>query len=142
MLPPDVLAIDQIAYEDFRADLTDEESQLLDLMIQSQNNGQKGRGRFKKMFIRETGSTYSNYEATLMSLQKKFYHHYGSDSEKEDFENFSRHWRPRTPMYHGRSNRLNSLSISRGKKEESYVFAEDSGGSKADFSLYLIELLC
>jgi hypothetical protein len=101
---PDVLAIDKIAYQDFRNSLSCEESTLLDVMIDSSNNGQKGRGGFKTEFIHRTGSTYSNYEAVHMSLLRKYYHHYGSEQEKEDFEQFFRHWRPRTPMYHGRSN--------------------------------------
>jgi len=103
--PPDVFAIDQIAYEDFRADLTQQEAKLLDFMIQTRDDGRKGTGRFKKLFIRETGSTYSNYEALQMSLLRKYYHHYGTSEQKEDFDTFYRHWQPRTPMYHGRSRR-------------------------------------
>jgi len=102
---PDVLAIDQVAYKDFRASLKDEESTLLDIMIQTRNNGKKGQPAQKKTFIAETSSTYSNYEALQMSLLQKFYHHYGTDEQKEDFARFYRHWRPRTPMYHGRSRR-------------------------------------
>lgn len=101
--PPDVMAIDQIAYEDFRADLTVEEEKLLDFMIETKDDGKKGTGRYKKMFIRQTSSTYSNYEAVHMSLLQKFYHHYGTSKQREDFENFYLNWRPRTPMYHGRS---------------------------------------
>lgn len=97
--PPDVLALDKVAYERFRLDLTLEEAKLLDLMVEARNNGKKGPPAHKKMFIRETGSTYSNYEAVSMSLRHKFHHHYGTDEQKEDFENFYANWCPRTPMW-------------------------------------------
>ena len=99
---PDVLAIDNIAYQDFRQSLTDEEYSLLDIMIESQNNGRKGPAGFKKAFIRETGSTYSGYENTMMSLEQKYYHHYGNDEQQQEFEKFFANWRPRQPMYHRR----------------------------------------
>lgn len=98
---PDVLAIDKVAYEQFRESLTNEESTLLDLMIETNNNGKKGSGGFKKEFINQTGSTYSNYECVMMSLKGKYYHHYGTDEQKEDFENFYANWCPRQPMYQG-----------------------------------------
>jgi len=101
---PDVLAIDQIAYEQFRQDLNPSELKLLDLMRETAVKvQQQDIGQFKQKFIRETGSTYSNYGATKMSLLQKFYHHYGSPEEIEAFETFYRKWRPRKPMYHGRS---------------------------------------
>jgi hypothetical protein len=100
---PEVLAIDKIAYEDFMTDLTSEESELLSLIIETKYNGKSGPGSFRREFIKKTGSTHSHYEVVMMSLQRKFYHHYGTDYEKEEFENFYLNWRPRTPMYHGYS---------------------------------------
>ena len=99
---PDVLALDKIAYEDFRNSLTTDEATLLELMIETQNTGKKGGAGFKKQFISQTGSTYSHYEAIHMSLMRKYYHHYGTPEQQKDFETFYRTWRPRTPMYHGR----------------------------------------
>lgn len=99
-LQPDILAIDKVAYEQFRESLSDEESSLLDIMIDTQNNGKKGPSAHKKMFIKETGSTYTNYELVMMSLKQKYYHHYGTDEQKEAFEQFYANWIPRTPMYH------------------------------------------
>jgi len=101
--PPDVLAIDKVAYEDFRASLTDEEAVLLDLMIEAQNDGKKGTGRYKKEFIEMTGSTYSNYEAVTMSLKQQFYHHYGTEEQQEAFDAFYATWVPRMPMWLGLS---------------------------------------
>jgi len=98
---PDMLAIDKVAYEQFRQSLTKEESLLLDLIIETSNNGNKGPGGFKKEFISKTGSTYSNYELVMMSLKQQYYHHYGTDEQKEDFEKFYANWIPRTPMYQG-----------------------------------------
>jgi hypothetical protein len=100
---PEVLAIDKIAYEAFMTDLTSEESELLSLIIETKYNGKNGPGSFRRDFIKKTGSTHSNYEVVMMSLQRKFYHHYGTEEEKEEFENFYLNWRPRTPMYHGYS---------------------------------------
>ena len=108
---PDVLAIDQVAYKDFRASLTDYESTLLDIMIETRNNGKKGQPAQKKTFIRETSSTYSNYEAVQMSLLRKYYHHYGTDEQQEDFARFYRHWRPRTPMHYGRGQTQNCMKL-------------------------------
>jgi hypothetical protein len=73
------------------------------LIIETKYNGKRGPGSFRMDFIKKTGSTYSHYEVVMMSLQRKFYHHYGTEEEKEKFENFSAHWLPRTPMYHGHS---------------------------------------
>jgi hypothetical protein len=101
---PDVLAIDKIAYSDFRKSLTDYEATLLDLMIESSNNGKKGKGGFKKEFIGKTSSTYSNYEATIMSLQRKYYHHFGTEQEQRVFDEYYSKWKPRTPMFQGRVN--------------------------------------
>ena len=98
--PPDVLASDQVAYENFRADLTVEEAKLLDLMIEGQSNLKKGPSGHKKMFIRETGSSYSNYECVNMSLKQQYYHHYGTEEQKEEFEEFYANWIPRQPMYY------------------------------------------
>lgn len=99
--PPDVLAIDTVAYQNFKNDLTRQENKLLDIMIDAQNNGQKGPPGHKKMFIAETGSSYSNYEATIMSLKQKYYHHYGTEEQQQDFENFYANWHQRKPMFHG-----------------------------------------
>jgi len=97
--PPDVLAVDQVACRNFRADLTDEEAKLLDVMIEAKENVQRCPPGHKKMFIRETGSTYTNYGIVMMSLKQKFYHHYGTDEQKADFEAFYANWIPRQPMY-------------------------------------------
>jgi len=105
---PDVLAIDNVAYEQFRTSLTEEEATLLDIMIETNNNGKKGTGGFKKKFIEKTGSTYSNYECIMMSLKQKYYHHYGTDEQKQDFEKFYANWIPRTPMYQEGGRQLNS----------------------------------
>jgi len=101
--PPDVLAIDNVSYERFRASLTDEEAKLLDVMIEAQSK--KGPRGHKKMFIRETGSTHSNYEAVSMSLLQKYYHHYGTDEQQAAFEAFYANWVPRMPKYNGRKNK-------------------------------------
>jgi len=106
--PPDVLAIDKVAYEDFRADLTADERKLLDIMIEAKRNVQRCPPAHRKMFIRETGSTYSNYGVVMMSLKQKFYHHYGTDKERADFEAFYANWIPRQPMYNGRLRQSNS----------------------------------
>jgi len=98
---PDILAIDNVAYEQFRASLTKQESILLDLMIEKYGCHRNGSGGYKKQFIRETGSTYSSYECVMMSLKQKYYHHYGTDEQKEAFEEFYKNWIPRTPMYLG-----------------------------------------
>ena len=100
--PPDILAIDNVAYERFRSDLTDEEAVLLDLMIEAKNDGKKGTGRYKKEFIEMTGSTYSNYEAVMMSLKQKFYHHYGTEEQQKAFDAFYAMWVPRMPIWGGR----------------------------------------
>ena len=99
--PPDVLAIDKVAYEQFRESLTEGEAKLLDLMIETQNDGKKGPPGHKKAFIRETGSTYSNYESASMSLLQQYYHHYGTKEQQAAFEAFYANWRPRTPMWNG-----------------------------------------
>ena len=101
---PDVLAIDQVAYKNFRSNLTDEEAKLLDLMIEVRSDGKKCPLGHKKMFIAETGSTYSNYEAVRMSLLQQFYHHYGTNQQQQDFDEFYANWTPRQPMYNGRKN--------------------------------------
>jgi len=100
--PPDVLATDRVAAENFRADLTAEERQLLDIMVEAKSSLAKGPSGHKKMFIRETGSTYSNYEAVMMSLLQQFYHHYSTEQQQQDFDEFYANWTPRQPMYHGR----------------------------------------
>ncbi|MBC8236087.1 hypothetical protein H8E77_41605 [bacterium] len=96
---PEVLAIDQIAYNDFMTDLTSEESELLGLMIETKYNGKRGPGSFRSQFIQKTGSTHSNYEVVLMSVRRKYYYHYGTDYDREEFESFNRNWRPRMPMF-------------------------------------------
>ena len=101
--PPDVLAIDKVAYEDFRASLTEEEAKLLDVMIEAQSK--KGPSGHKKAFIRETGSTYSNYESVSMSLYRKYVHHYGTAEQQAAFEAFYATWVPRMPKYNGRKNK-------------------------------------
>jgi hypothetical protein len=97
---PDVLAIDKVAYEQFRDDLTSEEAKLLDVMIETYTSlNREGTPGYRKMFIKETGSTYTNYGIVMMSLKQKFYHHYGTDEQKEAFEEFYRNWIPRQPMF-------------------------------------------
>jgi len=106
--PPDVLAIDKVVYENFRSDLTHEEAKLLDIMIEAKRNVQRCPPAHRKMFIRETGSTYTNYGLVMMSLLQKYYQHYGTKEQQDDFEEFYANWYPRKPMYHGRSRQLNS----------------------------------
>jgi len=102
--PPDVLAIDKVAYERFRTSLTDEEALLLDLMIEAQSK--KGPSGHKKEFIARAGSTYSNYESVSMSLYRKYVHHYGNEEQQAAFEAFYATWVPRMPRYNGRKNKV------------------------------------
>jgi len=80
---------------------------LLSLIIETKYNGKNGPGSFRRAFINKTGSTHRHYEMVIMSLQRKFYHHYGTEEEKEKFENFYLNWCPRQPMYPGHSRQRN-----------------------------------